>query len=196
MKDFEALKNIWHGQLAKPKLSYEDILAGIKKSKNSFANKLLFETIGILAIIVFFTLIWINSPAMMWTTHLSLLIFLLCCCYYLFVQFRDYKSISNSEHLLKQPGEYINYLKHYQKKRYYLNTTKYSIYSVFIGIAIGLYFIEIYFTSPLLHTIAGITGTVIWFIICWYLMRVYIHKEQERLDEIIDKLERLKKQLL
>lgn len=194
MKDFEALKDIWHAQLAAPKLSYEDIIKGIRKSKNGFANKLLIEIIGMLAAIVLFSLIWLNSPSMMWTTHLSLLIFLLCCFYYIFAQLRDYKSISNSEHLLKQPEEYIAYLKQYGKKRYLLNTTKYTVYSIFIGIAFGLYFIEIYFSSPLWLTIAGIVATVIWFIICWFLMRIYIRKEQEKLDEMVGKLENLEKQ--
>jgi uncharacterized membrane protein (DUF485 family) len=146
------------------------------------------------AAIMLFALIWINSSSMMWTTHLSLFIFILCCVYYMFAQLSDYKSISNSEHLLKEPEEYIAYLKQYRRKRYILNTRKYSIYSIFIGIAFGLYFIEIYFSSPLWQTIAGLVATVAWFIICWYLMRVYIHKEQEKLDEMITKLERLEKQ--
>ncbi|MBC8052495.1 MAG: hypothetical protein H7Y13_05485 [Sphingobacteriaceae bacterium] len=194
MKDFDALKDIWHGQLAAPKVSYHDILKGIRKSRSSFANKLLFETIAMLAAMVLFALIWINSPSMMWTTHLSLLIFLLCCLYYLFAQIGDYRSISNSEHLLKQPEEYISYLKQYRKDRYIFNTRKYSVYTIFIGIAFGLYFIEIYFSSPLWQTIAGGIATVAWFAVCWYLMRIYINKEQDKLDDLISKLERLEKQ--
>ncbi|MFD2164079.1 hypothetical protein ACFSJU_16845 [Paradesertivirga mongoliensis] len=194
MKDFDALKDIWHSQLAAPRLSYEDILKGIRKSKASFANKLLVETIGMFFAIVLFALIWLDSSSMMWTTHLSLLIFLVCCLYYLFVQVRDYRSISNSEHLLKEPEEYISYLKDYRRKRYALNTRKYTVYSIFIGIAFGLYFVEIYFSSPLWHTIAGIVAIALWFIICWYLMKTYIRREQERLTGMIEKLERLEKQ--
>lgn len=131
---------------------------------------------------------------MMWTTHLSFLIFTMCCCYYLLAQFRDYKNISNSEYLLKEPEEYISYLKLYQRKRYIFNTNKYRIYSIFIGIAFGLYFIEVYFSSPLWQTIAGIIATSIWFIICWFLMRIYIKKEQDKLNGMINELERLEKQ--
>ena len=194
MKDFDALKDIWHSQLAAPRLSYEDILKGIRKSKSSFANKLLVETIGMLLAIILFALIWVNSSSMMWTTHLSLLIFLVCCLYYLFVQIRDYRSISNSEHLLKEPEEYINYLKDYRRKRYALNTRKYTVYSIFIGIAFALYFVEIYFSSPLWHTVAGIIAIALWFIICWHLMKTYIRREQEKLNGMIEELERLEKQ--
>ncbi len=194
MKDFDALKDIWHGQLESPKLSYEDVFKGIKKSKSSFANKLLLESIGILAAIVFFSLIWYTSPSLMWTTHLSFFIFLICCFYYLSVQLRDYRSISSSENLLKQPEEFIAYLKQYSRRRYQLNTTKYTIYSIFIGIAFALYFIEIYFSSPLWQTITGVVLTVIWFTLCWFIMKIYIRKEQEKLNEMIKKLERLERQ--
>jgi hypothetical protein len=194
MKDFDALKDIWHSQLVAPKVSYENVLSGIKKSTSSFANKLLLETLGIIAAIILFALIWITSPWMMWTTHLSLLIFIACCFYYLFAQVGHYRSISRIDHLLKQPEEYITYLKHYRRKRYVLNTRKYSIYSVFIGVASGLYFIEVYFSSPLWQTITGVTATIIWFAICWYLMRIYIHREQDRLNDMIRKLENLEEQ--
>ena len=196
MKDFDALKDIWNGQLASPKLSYEDVLKGIRKSKSSFANKLLFESIGTLAAIILFSLTWLNSSSLMWTTHLSFLIFLSCCFYYLFAQLRDYRSISGSEYLMKQPEEYITYLKQYSRRRYQLNTTNYTIYSVFIGIAIALYFIEIYFSSPFWQTITGVAATIIWFIICWFIMRIYVRREQEKLNEMVKKLERLESQFL
>ena len=194
MKDFDALKDIWHGQVASPKLNYKDILNGIKKSKNNFANKLLVEACGIVAAIFLFILIWIKSEYMMWTTHLSLIIFIFCCFYYLHVQIQDYRSIANSEYLLKQPEEYINYLKRYRRKRYLLNTNNYRIYSIFIGLAFGLYFIELYFISPLWQTLAGVILIVTWFIIFWYLMKIYTRREQEKLNVMIEELERLEKQ--
>ena len=194
MKDFDALKNIWHSQLSIPKISYEEVLSSIRKSKNSFANKLLFETIGIVTAIVLFVLIWVNTPSMMWTTHLSLLIFISCCFYYLFAQISDYRSISRSEQLLQEPEEYISYLKRYRKRRYILNTNKYLVYSTFIGVAFGLYFIEIYYSSPVWITITGAGVTIMWFVACWFLMKIYSRKEQEKIGEIIEKLENLERQ--
>lgn len=194
MKDFEALKGIWSGQVSEPKISGDDIIKSLKKSKNTFGNKLLFETAGMLAGVIVFVWVWISNPFMMWTTHLSLLILIICCIYYIFIQIKDYRSISNSESLLKQPEEYIGYLKDYRHKRYVLNTRKYSIYSIFIGIAFALYFIELYFIAPLWQTAAGIAFTIGWFVVSWRLMRIYIRREQERLYEMIENLERLQKQ--
>jgi hypothetical protein len=195
MKDFDALKNIWHSQLVPLKLNYEDVLKGIKKSTNSFANKLLFEIMAMVAAIALFLYIWVVTPSMMWTTHLSLLIFILCCAYYLVTQLIDLKSLSNHEYLLKEPGEYIAYLKAYKRKRYLFNTRKYAIYSIFIGVAFGLYFVEIYFTSPLWQTTAGAIAVAAWFVICWYFMKAYISKEQGKLNEMIYSLEKLESQL-
>ncbi len=194
MKDFDALKDIWNGQVLQPGISYEDLVKNLKKSKRSFGNKLLLETGGMLAGVVIFLWVWISNPFMMWTTHLSLLIFILCCLYYVVIQLKDYRSISNSESLLKQPEEYISYLKNYRRNRYVLNTRKYSVYSIFIGIAFGLYFVELYFVAPLWQTVTGILFTIAWFVICWRLMRIYIRREQEKLYEMIGNLERLQKQ--
>ena len=194
MKEFEALKNIWDRQPEHPKVDPEDILKRVRRSKRGFANKLLFETIGILIIIILLGVIWLESPFIMWTTHLAMLIFISCCFYYLFVQYRDYRSISNNDLLLKQPEEYIEYLKSYRKERYILNTRKYTVYSIFIGIAFLLYFIEFYFIAALWQTVLGILLTVAWFAMCWFLMRVYIRREEEKLGNMIENLERLKKQ--
>lgn len=194
MKDFDALKELWHSQAAVSDISYEEIFSNIKNSKNSFSKKLLKETAAILAVLILFVSIWLKNEYMMWSTHLALCVFIICCLYYLFVQLNDYKSISNSEPLLKQPEEYINYLKSYRSKRYRFNTNNYKIYSAFIGLAFSLYFIEVYFVSPLWQTLAGVTGIIIWFIICWYLMKVYTRKEQEKLTEMINALERLERQ--
>jgi Flp pilus assembly protein TadB len=72
----------------------------------------------------------------------------------------------------------------------------YGIYSIFIGVAFALYFVEVYFNSPLWQTIAGVVGIVLWFFVCWYFMKIYISKEQKNLNEMIEKLERLEKQFI
>lgn len=194
MKDFDALKDIWSGQVSQPRISYEDIIKGLKLAKRSFSNKLLLETAGMFSAVIILLWVWISNPFMMWTTHLSLLILIVCCLYYVFIQISDYRSITNSESLLQQPEDYIQYLKKYRKRRYILNTRKYSVYSIFIGIAFGLYFIELYFIAPLWQIIGGVAFTGAWFVVCWRLMRTYIRREQEKLYEMIEKLERLQHQ--
>ena len=90
MKDFEALRDIWHNQVALPKVSHEDVLRKVRKTRNGLANKLLLESIGMLIAITMLSYVWISSPFKMWTTHLAMTILISCCIYYLYMQIRDY----------------------------------------------------------------------------------------------------------
>lgn len=195
MKDFEALKNIWHNQVALPKVSHEDVLKRIRKNKNGFANKLLVELIGMSSAIGLLIFVWVTSPFKMWTTHLGMLILIVCCLYYLYVQIRDYNLIKDESLLLSKPEEYIEYLKKYKHDRYLLNTRKYRIYTFFLSIGLALYFIEIAFLASVWITVLAISFTVAWILFCYLiLMKNYIRKEESKLGDMIENLGRLQKQ--
>ena len=195
MKDFEALKNIWHNQVALPKVSHEDVLKRIRKNKNGFANKLLVELIGMSSAIGLLIFVWVTSPFKMWTTHLGMLILIICCLYYLYVQIRDYNLIKDESLLLSKPEEYIEYLKKYKHARYLLNTRKYRIYTFFLSIGLALYFIEIAFLASVWITVLAISFTVAWILFCYLiLMKDYIRKEESKLGDMIENLGRLQKQ--
>ena len=195
MKDFEALKDIWHAQIAQPKVSHEDVLKKVSETKKGYANKLLTEVFGMLAAITLLVLTWFFLPVKMWTTHLAMIIMIACCFYYLVYQVRDFFKISNSTLLFEKPEEYISYLKKYKQSRYLLNTQKYKGYALFLGIAFALYFVEISFTASLWSTIIGAIATMVWFAFCYFvLMRNYIRKEESKLQDMIGNLERLQKQ--
>jgi len=194
MKDFNALKDIWSGQSKETLLNFDDLIRAIKKSKHGFGSKLIKETAGMAAVLAFFSAIWYYGQSSMWTTHLAFLIIISTSLYYLIIQFIDYKTISRSDQLLKKPHAYILHLKNYKQRRYIFNTRKYYIYSVFVGIALLLYFIELYFYSSIWHILIGVLFTAGWFYLCWYLMKIYIQREQDELTEMIDKLERLESQ--
>lgn len=195
MKDFEALKNIWHGQVALPKVGYEDVLKQVRKAKRRFANKILFDVVAMSAAIAILASVWILVPFKMWTTHLSMLIFITCCLYYIFTQINYYRRINTNSLLLGKPEEYINYLKKYKHDRYILNTQKYRVYTTFICFGFAFYFIEIFFLSTIWITIAGVVFTVAWIFISYYVfMRRQIRKEEASLNEMIEDLERLRKQ--
>ena len=195
MKDFEALKDIWHNQVALPKVSHEDVLRKVRKTKNGFANKLLIELIGMGLAIAMLTYVWISSPFKMWTTHLAMVILIACCLYYLYVQVRDYSRIKDESLLLNKPEDYIDYLKNYKNDRYILNTRKYRIYTWFLSFGFLFYFIEIAFLASIWVTVIGIFFTVSWILFCYFvLMRRYIRKEESKLEDMIQNLERLQKQ--
>ena len=154
MKDFEALKNIWHDQVALPKVSHEDVLKKVRTTRKGLASRLLIEMIGMGIATATLAYIWLESPFRMWTTHLAMVIFLTCCLYYIIALIGNYRRISDNN-LLDKPEDYILYLKRYKHDRYIFNTRKYSIYSLFFTAGFILYFIEISFLASMWVTITG-----------------------------------------
>ncbi|MFZ4101766.1 MAG: hypothetical protein ACOYKR_07410 [Sphingobacterium thalpophilum] len=194
MKDFEALKNIWHDQIALPKVSHEDVLKSLRKTRGGLASKLLIEMMGMGFAAAVLIYVWIASPFTMWTTHLAMIIFLSCCIYYILSIISNFRSI-NYDKPLDKPECYIDYLKKYKHERYIFNTRKYTIYSIFFTTGFILYFIEISFLTSLLITLIGVLFTFLWIGLCYFvLMRIYIKREEGKLEEMIQNLERLHKQ--
>ncbi|WP_207423482.1 hypothetical protein [Desertivirga brevis] len=194
MKDFDALKDIWTRQASVPKLNSADVLKQVKKNKAGYSKKLLFESLVMMAVVLLLVGLWVFKSFVLWTSHLSIFILILSCTYYMFIQFRDYKSIQNNNSFLEQPEKYIAYLKSYKRSRYNLNTRTFSAYSIAIGIAFALYFVEVFIAAPLWQTIAAVGFTIAWFVFSWVLMQSYKKREQERLQELIVNLENLERQ--
>jgi hypothetical protein len=194
MKDFEALKSIWHDQIALPKVSHNDVLKNLRKTRNGLASKLLSEMMGMAIAIAVLIYVWIKIPFFMWTTHLAMIIFISCCIYYVLAIVSNYLKI-NDDKLLDKPECYINYLKKYKEERYIFNTRKYALYSIFFTAGFILYFIEISYLTSLFITLMVILFTFLWIGLCYFvLMRIYIKREEGKLEEMIQNLERLHKQ--
>ncbi len=194
MRDFDSLKNIWSNQASSPKLDYKDIIKKIKTSSKLFSNKLLLESIAMSGVIIVICLIWLANTFLLWSTHLAFIILVVSCIAYIVFQSKHYHNLNKSDKLLEKPGDYLSFLKKYQRKRYVLNTRIYSIYSIFIALAFTLLFIEIYFIVPLWQTLTGIVLSIIWFLLCAYIMKRYTQREQSKLRDMIMHLENIESQ--
>jgi len=195
MKDFNELKQLWHVQKEHDGVSYNAVLNTVKQTKNKYTAKLLTHVISI-AIIVLITLyIFVTVPFYTWTTQLSMFIVMVCLVYYMLIQIKDYRAINSSENLLNKPEEYISYLQTYKQHRYYLNTRNYTIYTFCLSVALALYLVEMSFYVSALALVLFVLATIAWFLICYFvLMKAYIKKESEKLEELIGKLKNLKNQ--
>jgi len=194
MKDFEALKVIWHNQITLPKVSQEAVFKKIQRTKNGLTRRLLIEIIGMGLAAAAILSVWWIIPFNMWTTHLAMTIFLACCIYYIIAMIGNYRQI-NYDKLIDKPEDYITYLKKYKQERYVLNTRKYTVYSIFLSTGFLLYFIEISFITPLWVTILALIVTFSWIAFSYFVsMRIYIKREESKLEEMIQNLERIQKQ--
>src|SRR5690606_10120525 len=132
-----------------------------------------------------------------WTSHLSMVIVICCLFYYLKIQIADYLKINKTAFLFKKPEEYITYLKNYKKSRFKLKTKSYQLYVTLISVSLGLFAIEMYYilSFPLLLTYIIISAG--WILLCQLVfMKQYNKREEQRLQEIINNLERLSKQFI
>ncbi len=191
MKDFDALKDLWSAQRAEPLISFEELRRNIKQQRSSFGKRLLSEIITMTLVATMLLLLWIYIPVNLWSSHISISILLGCCLYYIYNQVLDYYDIRHHNELKQNAAAYLSHLKIYQRKRHTFNTRRYQTYSIFIGLAFILYLPEVAIIAPLWQTLSAMAFTIIWFVISWRLMRSYKRREQERLNAIIDNVERI-----
>jgi len=195
MKDFNELKQLWHVQPENDGVSYHMILQTIKQTKNKYTAKLLSHVISIAIIVLITSYIFIRVPFYTWTTQLSMFIVLICLVYYMIIQIKDYLAINRSENLLHTPESYIRYLQQYKQHRHHFNTRNYTIYTICLSIALALYLVEMSFYVSRWVLVIFIVAAIAWFLLCYFiLMKVYIRKESEKLEELIHKLKDLKSQ--
>ncbi len=195
MKDFEALKDIWHEQKKEPTATIDQVLKMVRKDRNSLSNKILLEAAAIVIAMIALVYIWITIDFKLWTTHLAMVIFITNCLYYLTNQLNSFKRISRQDAFLEKPEEYINYIKQYKKDRYIENTRKYTIYTICMGVGFMFYFIEIFYLSNIWFTIGGMIFTVLWILFSYFVIkRNYIRKEEAKLNSMIESLEKVQEQ--
>ena len=194
MKDFDSLLNIWNEQKMSPALDYKEVLSRFKKSRNKFTAKIWLELSVMVLAVLLLVYIWMNMNFVFWTTHLSLFLFVTCCMVYVYTQIVNLRTLRNDS-LMETPEKHIIHIENFRKSRYKQNTRSYYFYTIVMGIALGLYFIEFFNHVNTLVLISSIAFSVVWFAICTFVFRkLYMKKEEKRFNEMLTELERLKKQ--
>src|SRR5690606_364343 len=127
---------------------YLSIIKTIYSNRQSYAQKLIIQTICVTVALIGILCIWLFKPFLTWTTHLAMLFLTFCLIYFLIIQFRDYKKVRHFDQHLLKPQDFINYLEQYQKKSYLLNKRNYKIYTFGVGFAFILILFEMYFILP------------------------------------------------
>lgn len=194
MKNFDAIKQLWKAQGDIP-LNYKQIIENISNNRKSYAKKLVFQSVIVVATLLLILTIWLLKSFSTWTTHLSMLILCFCLIYFLIIQYRDYKKVSQFDRHLLKPQDFIEYLKKYKKDSYLLNKRNYAVYAIGIGTAFVLILLELYFILSFWLLLGFALFACVWFILSYrYLLKTYIITENRRIDKMISKLERIKNQ--
>lgn len=191
MKDFDHLMSVWQGQPKRDQLSVEEVLKSVKKDIRGITGKLYWGIVAIAALITCCFVVMFFLVFKSWTTYVGLLIILITMLMYISLIVRNYR-ILNKQDMTINPAEYLNSLKQYQKSRSKLVGWFYYTFILLISAGLGLYFVEILENSSLTTKLIIYGTTGIWFIFISMYLRPRIFKyEEEKLNLMIERLERL-----
>lgn len=195
MKDFDSLIGIWNEQKTAPVIDYKEVIGNYKAGRGNLSLKFIKEILIMLPALVMVIYLWFTTSFNFWTSYAGLSMVAVCCIYFILMQIINLKNIANSNTLFDKPQDHIQFLQKFRKSRFLQHTRNYKIYTLVLGLGLSLYFIEFFYLLNLWLMITAVTCTLAWFFICYiYLMKVYIRKEEEKLNDMLIDLERLNEQ--
>ena len=194
MKDFEHLMSVWQDQPKKDKLSVDEALRQVKKGVGSMSRKLLWNIAGMLFSLTGIFIVMFFFVFKSFTTYLGIAILLVTIIIYALMMIRDYKLI-NKRDITINPSEYLQGLKEYQKNRAAVYGWMYYIYVLLISVGLALYFFEVLMNTSAQFKLIAYGLTAAWLIFCTFYLKNRIFKnEEEKLNLMIERLERLQGQ--
>jgi MFS family permease len=194
MKDFDHLMSVWQGQPMQDQLSVDEVLKQVKKGIRGITNQLYWGIVAMVAVLAFTFLILFFFVFQSWLTYVGILIMLITMLLYAILIIRNYR-ILNKRDSTVNPTEYLQDLKEYQKNRTKIAGWFYYLYVLLISLGLSLYFVEVLRNATTYYKILvyGLTITWILFLTFYYKKRIF-KNEEEKLNLIIEKLERLQGQ--
>ncbi len=194
MKDFEHLISVWQGQPKKEQLSVDEVLKQVKKGIRGITSQLYWGIVAMVAVLVLTFVILFFFVFQSWITYVGIFTMLVTMLLYAVMIIRNYRILNRRDATLN-PNEYLQDLKEYQKNRAKITGWFYYIYLLLISVGLSLYFIEILRNASTFYKIGVYSITIIWFLFLTFFYKKRIFKnEEEKLNLMIDRLERLQGQ--
>jgi membrane protein YdbS with pleckstrin-like domain len=194
MKDFDHLMSVWQAQPKQDQLSVDEVLKQVKKGIRSITNQLYWGIVAMGAVLALTFLILFFFVFQSWLTYVGITIMLVTMLLYSIMIIRNYRILNKRDSTLN-PSDYLQDLKEYQKNRAKVAGWFYYMYVLLISLGLSLYFVEVLRNATILYQILvyGLTFVWIMFLTFYYKKRIF-KNEEEKLNLIIEKLERLKGQ--
>lgn len=194
MKEFEHLMSVWQAQPANDKLSVDEVLKQVKKGINTIAGKLYWGIAAMIAMAVYAFAVMFFFTFKNWETYAGIGVILVTILLYLSMIVRHYRILHKRDHTLN-PTEYLHSIKEYQKQRAVLAGWFYYVYVVLISFGLALYLVEILEHVSMVKKVILYSFTIFWMLfLTFYLKRRIFQSEEEKLNLLIDRLERLENQ--
>jgi len=194
MKDFDHLMSVWQDQPKRDQLSVEEVLKQVKKGVRGIKSQLYWGIVAMLAVLALTFVILFFFAFQSWLTYAGLFIMLSTMILYAFMIVRNYRILDRRDSTIN-PVEYLDDLKQYQRNRTKITGWFFYLYLLLISLGLSLYFIEILQNASTLYKVAIYTITVGWFLfLTFYYKKRIFRNEEEKLNLMIERLERLQGQ--
>jgi hypothetical protein len=194
MNDNINFKDLWAKQTSVAP-NTENLIADIKKMKQSNFKKLVFTNLLLFIHSIFIICIWIYYQPQLITTKIGIILIILAMVIFLFAYNKSYSLFKNYKNS-QSNSDYLKNLIAIKSKQKFMETTILNLYFILLSIGIGLYMYE--YTSRM-KPIWGIVTygiTFIWILFNWFYLRPkQINKQRAKLDAIISKFEMVNNQL-
>ena len=194
MKDFDHIMSVWQGQPKQDQLSVDEVLKQVKKGIRSITSQLYWGIVFMVGVLVLTFVIMFFFVFQSWLTYVGISIMLVTMLLYAVMIIRNYR-ILNKHDATQNPTGYLQDLKDYQKNRAKIVGWFYYLYVLLISLGLSLYFVEVLKSATIYYKIMVYGLTVVWilFLTFYYKKRIF-KNEEEKLNLIIEKLERLQGQ--
>lgn len=193
MKDFDHLMSVWQDQPKRDQLSVEEVLKQVKKGVRGIKSQLYWGVVATLAVVAL-TFVITFFFVFNWLTYLGLFIMLFTMLMYAVMVIRNYRILNRRDATIN-PVEYLQDLKQYQHNRAKITGWFFYLYLLLISLGLSLYFIEILQSASTFYKVSIYTITVAWFLfLTFYYKKRIFRNEEEKLNLMIERLERLQGQ--
>lgn len=193
MKDFDHLMSVWQDQPKRDQLSVEEVLKQVKKGVRSIKSQLYWGIVATMAVIVL-TFVITFFFVFKWLTYTGLFIMLFTMLMYAVMVIRNYRILNRRDATIN-PVEYLQDLKQYQRNRAKITGWFFYLYLLLISLGLSLYFIEILQNASTFYKVSVYVITIAWFLfLTFYYKKRIFRNEEEKLNLMIERLERLQGQ--
>ncbi|RYE26990.1 MAG: hypothetical protein EOP42_19915 [Sphingobacteriaceae bacterium] len=194
MKNFEELSSMWITQPQTAQIPVDTLLKQVKKGTTALNRKLLFSVLLMAATFVFMIVLFLFFLFNSWLTYAGIFITMSTILIYTIMMFRDYRLLASHDPTT-EVNIYLEKLKIYQTSRTRVYGKMYYVYTILLSLGLGLYMIEVLKPAPLFLEISAYAIFFGWMLfVTFYWKKQIVKTEQEKISEIINRLERLKEQ--
>ncbi|RYE34043.1 MAG: hypothetical protein EOP42_07815 [Sphingobacteriaceae bacterium] len=194
MKNFEELSSLWMAQPKAEQVPVDTLLKQVKKGTSALNRKLLWSIVLMAVTFVFMIVLFLFFLFNSWLTYAGIFITMSTILIYAIMMFRDYRLVASHDPTT-EVNIYLENLKAYKTSRVKVYGNMYYIYTFLMSLGLSLFLVEVLKPATLWFEILAYTLFFSWIIfVTFYWRKSIIKTEQEKISEIIDRLERLKKQ--